>query len=247
MTKAEMRELIEALADEVKGYIDERLAAMPKPERGEKGADGLSGKDGRDGADGKDGAPGKDGERGADGAHGRDGKDGLVGKDGADGRNGKDGRDGVDGKSVTVEDVLPAVESFFKSWALENERRATDMHLAYLERLPKAKDGADGLGVDDFDVVIGDGEIVFTLQRGEQRKEKRIAFPDFRDRGVYRQGEVYKLGNGVTFGGSWWIAQANEPPGKPGDPDSGWRLAVKKGRDGRDGGTGTPVQRGVRV
>ena len=40
-------------------------------------------------------------------------------------------------------------------------------------------------------------------------------------------------GDGTTWGGSFWIAQG-ETGEKP-DTGKGWRLAVKKGRDGRDG------------
>ena len=53
------------------------------------------------------------------------------------------------------------------------------------------------------------------------------------DRGVYLESKVYQRGDGVTFGGSWWIAQKDAPEGKPGtSPD--WRLACKRGRDGAD-------------
>jgi hypothetical protein len=53
------------------------------------------------------------------------------------------------------------------------------------------------------------------------------------DRGVFREAHAYEHGDGVTFGGSYWIAQKDAPEGKPGtSPD--WRLAVKKGRDGAD-------------
>jgi integrin beta 3 len=57
-------------------------------------------------------------------------------------------------------------------------------------------------------------------------------------REVWREGE-YERGDVVTWGGSIFIAQ-RKPTGKPGDPDSGWRLAVKHGRDGKDGSAPTP-------
>ena len=53
------------------------------------------------------------------------------------------------------------------------------------------------------------------------------------DRGVYRDTEAYAKGDGVTWGGSYFIAQKQAPEGKPGESDS-WRLAVKRGRDGKD-------------
>jgi hypothetical protein len=52
------------------------------------------------------------------------------------------------------------------------------------------------------------------------------------DAGVWKEGAAYVKGDGVTSGGSFWIAQADtgERPGKSEE----WRLAVKRGNDGRD-------------
>lgn len=73
---------------------------------------------------------------------------------------------------------------------------------------------------------------VFTYTDGAQTiTEVRYAGP--LDKGVYREGEAYERGDGVTFGGSWWLAQVDAPATKPGT-SADWRLAVKKGRDGRD-------------
>ena len=43
---------------------------------------------------------------------------------------------------------------------------------------------------------------------------------------------AYQRGDGVTLGGSFFIAQA-DTTAKPGKSDE-WRLAVKRGADGRD-------------
>jgi integrin beta 3 len=67
--------------------------------------------------------------------------------------------------------------------------------------------------------------------QGEASKD--FALPVVFDRGVYREGGTYRKGNGVTWGGSYWIAQKDDPS-KPDTPDSGWRLAVKKGQNGKD-------------
>jgi len=53
------------------------------------------------------------------------------------------------------------------------------------------------------------------------------------DRGVFRADGLYDKGDGVTFGGSFWIAQT-ETAARPGEGNTDWRLAVKKGRDGKD-------------
>ncbi len=91
--------------------------------------------------------------------------------------------------------------------------------------------GADGVGFDDMDMVETDDGVFLRFTRGDVIKEWRL--PIVRDCGVYKSDETYRIGDGVTWGGSFWIAQ-DETAEKP-DSGKGWRLAVKKGRDGRDG------------
>lgn len=111
--------------------------------------------------------------------------------------------------------------------------------LEELSKWPKPTngiDGKDGLGFDDLETDFdAHGHLILRLVRGDQVKE--IPVPGFVDRGVYRSDESYVKGDGATFGGSFWIAQ-KDAPGKPGDPESGWRLAVKKGADGKRGEDG---------
>ena len=57
------------------------------------------------------------------------------------------------------------------------------------------------------------------------------------DCGVYQASRTYQKGDGVTYAGSFWIAQA-ETREKPGDGVTKWRLAVKAGREGREGKPG---------
>lgn len=94
--------------------------------------------------------------------------------------------------------------------------------------------GNDGLGFDDLDVVY-DGEKTITLKftQGERVKEFAFTMPVVIDRGVYRDGSEYKAGDGVTWGGSFWIAQ-KDTSAKP-DAGDDWRLSVKRGRDGKNG------------
>lgn len=100
------------------------------------------------------------------------------------------------------------------------------------------RDGVDGLGFDDLE-VIHDGERSFTFryQRGEVVKEQVFTVPAVLDRGVFKEAreQPYEKGDGVTFGGSFWIAQKDAPEGKPQDGSKDWRLSVKRGRDGKDG------------
>lgn len=94
--------------------------------------------------------------------------------------------------------------------------------------------GNDGLGFDDLDAAYdGEKTITLTFMRGECVKEFAFTMPVVIDRGVYRDGSEYKAGDGVTWGGSFWIAQ-KDTSAKP-DAGDDWRLSVKRGRDGKHG------------
>lgn len=96
------------------------------------------------------------------------------------------------------------------------------------------KNGADALGFDDLSIQFDDERsFKFVMARGEVRKEFgpfTAPWPIYR--GVYAEGTEYKAGDAVTWGGSLHIAQQDtcEKPETP-----AWRLAVKRGRDGKDG------------
>lgn len=73
-----------------------------------------------------------------------------------------------------------------------------------------------------------------TSSGDEVRKSVKVAA--LVDRGVFKAGTEYEAGDGVTWGGSFFIAQKDAPRGHPGEPGcDGWRLAVKRGRDGTKG------------
>jgi integrin beta 3 len=161
---------------------------------------------------------------------------------GEPGQDGKDGKDGVDGKSVTLEDVIPVLKAMQGEWALDFERRAQALFQKAVDAIPKpvdgkdgqdGKDGVDGLGWDNL-VVEFDGKRTFGVKLIRADVEKvagDIKMPVVLDAGFWKEGS-YEKGDGVTFGGSYWIAQkdTNTKP-EVGNPD--WRLAVKKGRDGK--------------
>lgn len=203
--------------------LNDRIATLEKraPDKGEPGEPG------KDGRDGKDGEPGRDGK---DGADGKDGV-GLPGEKGADGKDGRDGVDGKDGAGI-ADLMIDRDHSLVATF--------TDGRIKSLGRIVGAdgKDGrdgdngVDGLGIDDLDFEY-DGERTFSVvfRRGEVEKEFGFLLPIVLDRGVYRDGESYVKGDAVTWAGSLWIAQKDTA----GKPDAGdWRLAVKRGRDGKD-------------
>lgn len=160
------------------------------------------------------------------------------------------------GKSVTVDDVAPmiseAVEKAVK--AIPPAKDGIGLAGAMIDRdgnlvvtltngeakalgpvvgkdADPAMPGKDGLGFEDMEFITGeDGRPVAKFQRGDMVKS--VALPCIMDRGPYRSGESYQKGDAVSYGGSLWIAQ-DETAERP-DGGKGWRLAVKKGRDGKD-------------
>ncbi len=164
-----------------------------------------------------------------DGEPGRDGKDGVDGKDGSPGRDGKDGRDGLD-----VKDLFRADGG--RLMAVMSDGTTKDLGVFVGADGKDGKDGAagadgkDGLGFDDLDLTETEEGLELRFVRGEQ--VKTFPLPVVLDRGVYKEGKAYLKGAGVTWGGSFWIAQKDTDE-KPGT-GAGWRLAVKKGRDGKE-------------
>lgn len=137
-----------------------------------------------------------------------------------------------DGKGVSVEDFRPLFEAEQAKWALEFERRAADLIQRCIDRIPKPQDGRDGLQLEDFELLQSeDGRtITLALIRGEARVERSFTLSHPLYQGVWKDGAYHK-GDCVTFGGSSWIATraTNSRP----ESDDSWRLAVKRGRDGK--------------
>lgn len=92
--------------------------------------------------------------------------------------------------------------------------------------------GADGLGFEDMRTEW-DGERMLTLAftRDARTEATSITIPAIIDRGVWREGR-FQRGDAVTWGGSLWIAQCDT--GEKPEAGADWRLAVKRGRDGKD-------------
>jgi hypothetical protein len=233
----------EVKQEQVAKAVADYLAAHPIPKS----------KDGLDGIDGKDGAAGRDGSDGADGQPGRDGEDGKsvtlddvmpvvmekVQKALEAIPIPKDGRDGKDGSSVTINQIKSVIESYSAEWALDFEKRAHDILQRTIDRMPKPKDGKDGrdaLDLEDFDVSIAEDGRTMTvaLIRGATRVERTIKLPIPIYREVWKQDQEYEIGDATTWDGSLWIALAPSKNSKPGEYNKLWRLAVKKGRNGKD-------------
>ncbi|WP_349573120.1 hypothetical protein [Azotobacter salinestris] len=136
----------------------------------------------------------------------------------------------------TVDEVAAQFERRFSDLTLSWDRQARDTFEKAADRMPRPKDGRDALPLESFDLSLGeDGRTVTVkLQAGETVIEKSVKIPAVIDRDTYKHGGTYEKGDGVSYGGSFWIAKCDNPQGVPGAGETDWRCAVKKGRDGKD-------------
>lgn len=146
-------------------------------------------------------------------------------------------RDGVDGVSPSAEDVAEAMEHIFSKWALEFERKADGIIERAIDRMPKPKDGNDGndgFSIDSFEMSLDEDSRTVKMSFVSDGKtfEKSVYLPLPLDMGSFKHGTEYKKGDGVTYEGSFWIAQKDNPEGVPGT-NGDFRLAVKRGRDSK--------------
>lgn len=167
----------------------------------------------------------------------------------------KDGAPGKDGESVTTEQIKEILDQQIAKWALDFERHAMPLLQKMVDAIPRpkdgenGKDGIDGSGFDDLSIEF-DGERTLTLAfaNGGEKKAKSFKLPHVIYRGIFSAESAYDRGDSVTFGGSNWIATQDSPVGKPGEPTAkGWQLAVKKGRDGKDGRNGLDLAKTVKL
>jgi Collagen triple helix repeat (20 copies) len=150
--------------------------------------------------------PGPEGKRGLKGDTGEKGERGEPGKPGAPGAAGLDGKDGARGSKG------------------EPGRNATDLAL-----LQEYIDERIAVMLKAAKVTTADGGRTFSVSLAGVVHEVKTGL--VLDAGVWAE-RAYVAGDGVTHGGSFFIAQCATTE-KPGKSDH-WRLAVKRGADGRD-------------
>lgn len=200
--------------------------------------------------------PGERGERGERGQAGIDGHTHSVeelreiitplipapiaGESGIDGSNGRDGRDGADGRDAAQIDVLPVIDESRSYPRGTYARQAGGLWRAF-----ESTHGMRGWeciveGIaEESETLCEDGRTLVrrTLYSSGRTFERSITMATVLDKGVYKTDVQYAPGDAVTWAGSVWIAQRRDdialPYGKPGTAGSGWRLAVKAGRDAR--------------
>ncbi len=205
------------LGDRLTRELDDMSARLTAAETSAQ-APGPAGPQGPQGDKGEAGPQGPAGPAGASGTPGERGLDGINGRDGLPGQPGRDGKDGAPG-----------------------------------EPGPAGQDGQDGtleeLSVEllndgrSFRFVRPDGTPITTLDL--KNGEGVIRIPGHVYREVWRDGENYLKGETATWGGSLWVA-LQDTTDKPGEGSKAWRLAVKKGADGREGRPGKDGPQGPR-
>lgn len=136
----------------------------------------------------------------------------------------------------TAEDVAKMLEGKFAEWALGFERKADALFQRAIDRMPTPEPGKDGRDFGDVDFSYdGARGITMRYQKDGEPVEQTYRMPVVIDAGFFKEGEGYEKGDGVTFGGSYWIAQ-KDTAAKPEIGSEDWRLAVKKGRDAKHRG-----------
>lgn len=213
-------------------------AQGPQGERGEPGPagdPGPAGEPGQAGPVGPAGPAGPQGEAGPTGERGADGQDGAPGPQGlpgVDGKAGPAGPPGLDAAALVVHPLDQARSYAPGSWA---------SHAGGLWRATSQTQGMQGwecVVAGLADVQIEADEDMRTIRMAVTSSagvitERSFALPTMIYRGIYTAGQQYVRGDVVTWGGSSWTCR-EDTTDKPGDSPA-WQLAVKRGRDGRDG------------
>jgi len=154
--------------------------------------------------------PGPQGDTGPEGKPGLQGERGEKGEPGNPGAMGPPGIDGKPGE---------------RGQKGEPGRNAAD--LTYLQDYAAEQVGR---AFKTASVTTVDGGRTLRWAIGDTVHEIKTAI--VLDAGVWREGKDYAAGDAVSHGGSLFIAQKGTNA-KPGASDD-WRLAVKRGNDGRD-------------
>lgn len=81
-------------------------------------------------------------------------------------------------------------------------------------------------------VQVGRAEVDVLIAHIEALERRMSESPAMTYEGVFAPEREYTRNQSVTWGGNLYIAQANTSK-KPDGPESGWKLAVRRGRDGR--------------
>lgn len=148
-------------------------------------------------------------------------------------------KDGEPGKSVTVGEVVealePRIEAAIARAVLDVERRAQGVLERAVERMPRpadGNDGADGIPFESLEFVQENERSGYWIGRnGDRERRWPVKLAAIVYRGIWNVDTPYEVGDVVTFGGSSWIARTESASVKPGGDEAVWQLMVKRGRD----------------
>lgn len=155
-------------------------------------------------------------------------------------QDGRDGQKGEPGRDAVYISPLSAIDES-KQYA----RGTYASHKGGFWHAYKTTDGMDG-----WECLVNGVEAVDCIQSPDDPRQiamglkttkgeyviKEMHVPFVIDKGVFREGQEYKSGDGVTWARHYWIA-TKDTADKP-DFGGDWRLAIKGGRDGKDGRDG---------
>jgi len=241
---------------------------------GKDGVDGVGGMAGAPGPEGPAGQKGDQGSDGPPGPPGPAGRDGVDGKDAPPPTPdqikaaledvlplvvaqhfkaspvppGRDGRDGVDGKDgVGLAGALIDRDGALTVTLTDGTALAIGVVVgAKGDPGRDGIDGRDGLGFDDLSFEYDDrGRLYAVYARGDVSKRARIPGLYFQE--VYKAGTSYLPGDVIQWGGDMWVARAEGElltPGTGAVAAQQWRMAVRRGREGKPGAKGEPGERG---
>lgn len=212
--------------------LQAKLDALPIPKDGEPGPPG---KDGAPGLPGKDGSPGEPGP-----IVGVEEIRPLVVEEISNTlalipkpKNGEPGRDAA---QIEVAAAIDEAKSY--------PRGTYARHANGLWRAYETTEGMRGweclvAGVAGIEVLCNherEFQVVHTLSDGKQFAQT-FELPLLIYRGVFAEGREYHRGDQVSWGAHQW--HCNEPTTeKPIEGGKAWTLAVKRGRDGKQGDPG---------
>lgn len=155
-------------------------------------------------------------------------------------------KDGDPGRDALDIEILPEIDEE-KSYPRSTYARHRGGLWRSFERTNGIKGWdciVDGVGQVTVD-QSGDRSFDVTMKLSSGAElVKSIVVPVMIYRGVFQPG-AYAPGDTVTWAGSLWHCDESTAD-KPGEVGSkGWRLAVKRGRDGKDGINGKDLTKGV--
>lgn len=151
----------------------------------------------------------------------------------------KDGEPGKDAVAPSVDEIAATFERRFSDLSLSWERQAREVFEKAADKMPVPKNGENGrdaLPLETFDLTLGEDlrTVTVKMMAGETLIEKSVRIPALIDQGVFTTEKTYEAGDGVSYGGCYWIAKCDKPQGVPGSGETDWRRAVNRGRDGKD-------------